>query len=138
MSFKPNVNTSKAFPRTSAPCRFTAAGSLQPSTPILPGPMICVIKRAAPRLLSKQGRGFVFHCSDSHDKVFIRIRLQTRPWLRASVALVDDSSSQIGFISHDFTLLASATAAHCSKAFKYMVKGRMIGSEYVCYTVVAC
>lgn len=45
-----------AHTHTRAPCRVTAAGSLQPSTPILPEPVMSVKKCATPRLLSKQER----------------------------------------------------------------------------------
>lgn len=56
-SFKLSVNTWKPLSHTAAPCRFTAAGSLQPSRPIPPSPWLNV-----PRLGSCLNRtgGFCF------------------------------------------------------------------------------
>lgn len=60
----------------------------------------------ASALFSKQerGGGGLFFIVQATMIKFIRIRLQTRLWLRATVTLVYDDYSQTDFISHDFTL----------------------------------
>lgn len=95
-----------------------------------------------PKLLSEQENGLVFTVHTGMIKLYhVQIIDKIVGMSHCCPGLVKNDYSQVDFINNDFRSLSSAgpLTARCSKTVKYIVKGGIIGSEYVSYyTVVAC